>query len=206
MASKMLKFGGMVSGQEEEKFSQLNARFEEVLKAYEERGMQIQSLENKITQMEKILGKRKLGEISKPRIAYPPKPPVEPFKSTPIIEIPDTPERPQFFSVDYFEEEKNKLYAMHVELVNQHEEKLRQGIMYLIDRIEWPTFFDQLLKISTIRDELKQNKAIFRPIVQKWTERSVDITAMCISIIHLKYHQIEGIFDLLNKLQDFDDK
>ena len=39
MASEMLKFGGMVSGQEEEKFSQLNARFEEVLKAYEERGM-----------------------------------------------------------------------------------------------------------------------------------------------------------------------
>ena len=48
MASEMLKFGGMVSSQEEEKFSQLNARFEEVLKAYEERGMQIQSLENKV--------------------------------------------------------------------------------------------------------------------------------------------------------------
>ena len=30
MASEMLKFGSMVSGQEEDKFSQLNARFEEV--------------------------------------------------------------------------------------------------------------------------------------------------------------------------------
>ena len=94
MASEMLKFGGMVSGQEEEKFSQLNARFEEVLKAYEERGMQVQPLENKVAQMEKILGKIKLGETSKPRIAYPPKPPIEPFKAIPIIEIPDTPERP----------------------------------------------------------------------------------------------------------------
>lgn len=43
--------------------------YEEVFKAYEERGMQIQSLENKVTQMEKILRKRKLGETSKPRIA-----------------------------------------------------------------------------------------------------------------------------------------
>ena len=29
---------------------------------------------------------------------------------------------------------------------------------------------------------------------------------MCIFVIDLTYHQIEGIFDLLNKLQDFDDK
>ena len=156
--------------------------------------------------MEKILGKRKLGETIKPRIAYPTNPPVEPFKSAPIVEIPDTLERPQFFSVDDFEEEKNKLYAMHIELVNRHEEKLRQGIMYLIDRIEWPTFYDQLSEISAIRDELRHNEATFRPIVQKWIERSSDITAMCISIIHLAYHQIEGIFDLLNKLQNFDDK
>ena len=41
MDSKVLKLGGVVSGQEEDKFTQLNARFEEVLKAYEERGMQI---------------------------------------------------------------------------------------------------------------------------------------------------------------------
>lgn len=80
--------------------------------------MQIQSLENKITQMEKILGKRKLGESSKPRIAYLPNPLVEPFRSTPIVEIHDTLERPQFFSADDFEEEKNKLYEMHIELVN----------------------------------------------------------------------------------------
>ena len=41
IASEMLKFGNVVSGQEEDKFTQLNARFEEVLKAYEERSMQI---------------------------------------------------------------------------------------------------------------------------------------------------------------------
>ena len=118
MATKMLKFGGIVSGQEEDKFVQLNTRFEEVLKAYEDRGMQIQSLENQAAQMEKVLGKRKMGESSKHRIAYPPRPPVEPFKSTPIIEILDTPKRLQFYTTEDFEEEKNKLYALHVELNN----------------------------------------------------------------------------------------
>lgn len=72
MALEMLKFGSVISGQEEDRFSQLNARFEEVLKAYEERGMQIQSLDNKVSQMEKVLGKRKVQEISRPRIVYPP--------------------------------------------------------------------------------------------------------------------------------------
>ena len=90
MAAEMLKFGSMLSSQEEDKYAQLNARFEEVLKAYEERGIQIQSLENQVAQMEKVLGKRKMGETSRPRIAYPPRPPVELFKPTPIIEIPDT--------------------------------------------------------------------------------------------------------------------
>ena len=52
MYSKMLKFGGFVSGQEEDRFMQLNAQFEEVLKVYEDRGVQIQSLENKVAQME----------------------------------------------------------------------------------------------------------------------------------------------------------
>ena len=75
--------------------------------------------------MEKVLGKRKIGETSRPIIAYPPRPPVEPFKSTPIVEVPDTSERPQFYTADDFEEEKNKLYALHVELNDQYEENLR---------------------------------------------------------------------------------
>ena len=66
-----------------------------------------------------------LVRASRPRIAYPPRPPVEPFKSTPIIDIPDTLERPQFYTTEDFEEEKNKLYALYGELNNQYEEKLR---------------------------------------------------------------------------------
>ena len=36
--------------------------------------------------------------------------------------------------------------------------------------------------------------------------RNSDITLMCISVINLTCHQLEKVFDLLNKLQDFDDK
>ena len=57
-------------------------------------------------------------------------PPVEPFKSTPIFEKPDTPERPKFYIAEEFEEEKNKLWEIHVELKNQYEEKLRRTILY----------------------------------------------------------------------------
>ena len=178
----------MLFGQEEDKYAQLNARFEEVLKACEERGMPIQSLENQVAQMEKVLGKRKVGETSRPRIAYPPRPPIEPFKSTPIIKIPDTPERPQFYTVEDFEEENNKLYALHVELNNQYEEKLRQSVMYLVEKIEWPSFFDLLVGVAAIRDELKRNEAIFKPLVQKQIERNSDITIMCIFIIQLSCH------------------
>ena len=78
--------------------------------------------------------------------------------------------------------------------------------MYLVDRIEWPSFYDLLARIVVIRDELKRNEAIFRPLVQKWKERNSDITIMCISIIQLSRRQFENTFELLSKLQGFDDK
>ena len=108
MTSEMLKFGNVVSRKEQSKFLELNAKFEEVLKAYEERGKQIQLLENQISQMDKQLVKRKMGESSKPRIVYP-RPLVEPFKSTPIVKILDTPERLEFYTAEEFEEERDKL-------------------------------------------------------------------------------------------------
>ena len=78
--------------------------------------------------------------------------------------------------------------------------------MYLVDRIEWPSFFDILVEIAAISDELKRNEAIFKPLVQKWIEKNNDITIMCISVIQLSCHQIEKTFELLSKLQGFDDK
>lgn len=139
MASEMVEFGKVVSSQENDRFSQLNARFEEVLKAYEERGVKIQLLENQISQIEKVQGKRKIGESSVSRITHIPH---VSTRSTPIIEIPDTLERPQFYTADDFEEEKTKMHELQEDLKNQYKEKLKQGIMYLRNKIGWSTFFD----------------------------------------------------------------
>ena len=109
MAQEMLNFEDVVAGKERSRFLELNAKFEEVLKAYEDRGNKIQLLENQISQMDKQLGKRKIGESSRPRIVYP-FPIIEPFKSTPIVELLDTPQRPKLYTVEEFEEEKNKLW------------------------------------------------------------------------------------------------
>ena len=78
--------------------------------------------------------------------------------------------------------------------------------MYMVDRIEWPSFFDSLEKIVAIRDELKKNEDKFKPLMQKWIERNKDITDMCTFVIQLTCRQIEKTFDLLNKLEGFDDK
>ena len=52
---------------------------------------------------------------------------------------------------------------------------------------------------------MKRKEVEFKPLVQKWRERSNDITLMYMSIISLTCHQVQKVFDLLNKLQDFDE-
>ena len=76
----------------------------------------------------------------------------------------------------------------------------------MVDRVEWSSFYDLLAGLIATRDELKRKEVVFKPLVQKWMERNSDITLMCISIIDLTCHQIEKVFDLLSKLQGFDDK
>ena len=80
------------------------------------------------------------GQSSRPRITYP-HPLVEPFKSTPLIEILDTPQRPQYYTTENFEEEKKKLWALHVELDIHDEDKLRFFFMYLLDKVGWLIFY-----------------------------------------------------------------
>ena len=82
-----------------------------------------------------------MGRFSRPRITYP-FPLVEPFKSTPLIEIPDTPQRLEYYTSEEFEEEKSKLWALHVELNVQYEDKLRKALTYLVEKIEWPMFYE----------------------------------------------------------------
>jgi hypothetical protein len=116
---------------------------------------------------------------------------VEPFKSTPLTEIIDTPQRPQYYTTENFEEEKSKLWALHVELDVQHEDRLRKVIIYLIDKIDWPSFYEKLTKTINIWDDIKENDEALKPIFNKWSKRSKEVTFLCFSIISLSYQHIE---------------
>ncbi len=111
-----------------------------------------------------------MGKSTRPRITYP-CPPMEPFKSTLLVELPDTPQRLEYYTTKDFEEEKNKLWALDVELNTQYEDKLRKALMYLVDKIEWPLFFDQLARVISIWEQLKTHDEILKPIVNKWGKR-----------------------------------
>lgn len=180
---------------EEKGMIELQNKYKEVVEAYNKEVKRRIELEGKLKE-----------KLTRARIAYPPRPPVEPFKSTPIIEILDTLERPQSYIATKFEEKLNKLYEMQRELDNWYEEKVTRTIMYLIDRIEGPTFYDQLARIVALRDETKRDEGKLKSITQKWNDRNDDIINMYVSVIQLSCHQMDKIFDLLDKLKDFDEK
>ena len=54
----------------------------------------------------------------------------------PIIEILGTPRSPKYYINEELEEEKNKLRAAQVDVAMKFENKLRDTIMYLIDRVD----------------------------------------------------------------------
>ena len=98
------KFTLATTKSEEQEMIELQSKYEKVVEAYNNDVQRRMELENKI-----------LGRTSRPRITHP-CPPVEPFKSTPLIEIPDTPQRPEYYTTEEFKEEKSKLWTLHVEL------------------------------------------------------------------------------------------
>lgn len=146
-----------------------------------------------------------MGESSRPRIFYPHLP-VEPFKSTLIVELPDHPQRPELYTIEEFEEEKTKIWELQVELNNQYEEKIKKTILYLVDKIDWPAFYDQLVGVLDMWNEIKSNEDTLKIIVQKWSGRDKYITLICISLITLSCEQIEKKIDITSNMTKFDEK
>ena len=135
-----------------------------------------------------------------------PRPPIEPMKSTPLIEIPDTPKRLEDYTVEDFEEEKNKLWALHVELEVKYEDKLRKSLTCLGDKIEWPLFYDQLARVINIYNEMKVREESLKPIMNKWVNRKKKVALLCYHVIATSHDQIEKTFDIVTDLINFDNK
>ena len=190
------QFSLATAEREEKEMFELQSKYEAVVEAY-----------NKEVKRRIELEKKLLGRSTRPRIMYP-CPPVEPFKSTPLIEILDTPQRPEYYTTKDFEEEKRKLWVLHVELNVQYEDKLRKALTYLANKIEWPLVYDQLARVVNIWEELKENKEVLKSIVNKWGKkrRRKEVTFLCYSFIRSSHDQIERTYDIVTDFPDFDDR
>ena len=188
------KFLLATTEKEEQVMFELQNKYETILEAYNKEVKKRIELENKL-----------MGKSTRPRITYP-CPPVEPFKSTPLVEIPDTPQRPEYYTAEDFEEEKRKLWALHVELNMQYEDKLKKALMYLMDKIEQPLFFDQLARVISIWEELKTHDETLKPIVSKQEKREKEVTHLCYLVIMSSHDHIEKLYDIANDLSNFDNK
>ena len=59
-----------------------------------------------------------------------------PPSTEPIIEIPRTPRTPKYYTHDELKEEMNKLNAAQIRVAINFENKLRDIVMYLINRVD----------------------------------------------------------------------
>ena len=173
---------------------ELQNKYETILEAYNREVNRRIEVESKL-----------MGKSIRPKITCP-SPPIEPFKSNPLVEILDTPQRPKYYTAEDFEEEKSKLWALHVKLNTQYEDRLRMTLMHLVDKIKWPLFFDQLIKVISIWEELKAHDETLKPIVSKWGKREKEITLLCCLVIESSHDHIERLFDVASDLSDFDNR
>ena len=84
------------------------------------------------------------------------------------------------------------MYALHVELNTQYEDKLKKALMYLADKIEWPLFFDQLARVISIWEKLKTHDETLKPIVRKWEKRKGEIALSFCSVKDLQLTVLKG--------------
>lgn len=53
------------------------------------------------------------------------------------------------------------------------------------DKIDWPTFFEQLVKIIDMWNEIKGGEDDLKPIMSKWGGKDKDVTLLCVLVISL---------------------
>ena len=80
----------------------------------------------------------------------------------PIIEVPNTIRSTKFYTNEEFEEEEDKSRAAQVDVAIKFEEKIKDTILFLINRIERPIFYKDLVKIINILNELRNSESTIR--------------------------------------------
>ena len=65
----------------------------------------------------------------------------------------------------------NKLKAVQIKVAINFENKLRDIVMYLVDRVEWPTFYLELSKFADVLKKLRDDELVVRVILDRWKKR-----------------------------------
>ena len=116
----------------------------------------------------------------------------------PIVEILGTPRTPKYYTHDELKEEMNKLKAVQVRVAINFENKLKDTVMYLIDRVEWPTFYIEISKFANILKKLKDKESAVRAILDRWIGREQELIILCIEVVGLPMvSRIKEVSDLL---------
>ena len=119
-----------------------------------------------------------------------------PSCTEPIVEIPRTLRTPKYYTPEEMKEEMNKVKAAQIRVAISFEHKLRDTIMYLIDRVNWPTFYIEIAKFSNILKRLNVNEPIVRTILHRWIKREHELIVLCTEVVGLpSVSRIEEVFD-----------
>ena len=65
----------------------------------------------------------------------------------------------------------NKLKATQIRAEINFENKRRDTITYLLNRVDWPTFYTEITKLADILKGLRDNEPIVRVIFDRWVKR-----------------------------------
>ena len=113
-----------------------------------------------------------------------------------IVEIPVTPRSLEYYTHEELKEEMNKLRASQIGVAINFEGKLRDTIVYLIDRVEWKTYYIELSKLSDILKRLKENETTIREILDRWIRQEQELSILCTKVVGLPFvSKIEDVFD-----------
>ena len=63
--------------------------------------------------------------------------------------------------------------------------------MYLIDRVEWPTFYLELSKFAHVFKRLIDDELEISAILNRWEKEEDEMSILCIEVIGM--HEVSGI-------------
>ena len=158
------------------KLEEVTTRLDKAKGAYNQKLKEIVDKDILIVNLQKQLRKRPL--VERRSVAQITASPTHPPSTEPIIEILRTPRTPEYYTHDDLKEEMNKLKAAQIRAKINLENKLRDTITYLLNRVDWPTFYTEVNKLADILKGLRDNEPRVKAILDRWVKREQELIVL----------------------------